>query len=359
MSFSARLEDLELSSLLHLIALNRNSGRLRLTRRDADALLVFRQGRIIYAATNSIRETFGSILLLRGLIDEQTLSEALERQHSMRQYQRLGEILAEMGRVSREELYEVMRQQTESVIGELITWTTGFFKFEPMEVAAGGEIEVDVKEFLVAEGFDTQEVLLHAATRLDESRRDDADGALPRATGAMPAAPLDLPEAPRALSEVVGDHQPAAFGGETALALMRYAAQVVSRGVLLLVRSDAIVGIGQFGVGFNGHPASNSIRNLSIPLDEPSVFAQVIGSRQTYRGPLEKARWNDALAERLGGGRPSEVVVIPMIVGGGVRILFYGDNRPEDGGIGPIDGVEFMMAEAAAGMESGRTGRRR
>jgi len=70
MSFSARLEDLELSSLLHLIALNRNSGRLRLTRSDAHALLVFREGRVIYAATNAVRQTFGSILLLRGLINE-------------------------------------------------------------------------------------------------------------------------------------------------------------------------------------------------------------------------------------------------------------------------------------------------
>jgi hypothetical protein len=357
MSFSARLEDLELSSLLHLIALNRNSGRLRLTRRDAHALLVFRQGRIIYAATNSIRETFGSILLLRGLIEEQDLAEALERQHSMRHYRRLGEILAEMGRVSREELYEVMRQQTESVIGELITWTTGFFKFEPMEVAPGGEIEVDVKEFLVAEGFDTQEVLLHAATRLDESNRDRAEGAAPQEAAPLPS-PGTPPEAPRALSEVVGDHRPAAFGGETALALMRYAAQIVSRGVLFFVRSDAIVGIGQFGVGFNGQPAASRIRELSLPLDEPSVLAQVIRSRQTYRGPLDKARWNDALAARLGAGRPSEVVVVPMLVGEAVRVLFYGDNQPEGGSIGPIEGVEFLMAEAAARMESERTGRR-
>jgi hypothetical protein len=157
----------------------------------------------------------------------------------------------------------------------------------------------------------------------------------------------------------VGNHQPAAFGGETALALMRYAAQVVSRGVLFFVRSDAIVGIGQFGVGLNGQPGSSHIRNLSLPLDEPSVLAQVIKSRQTYRGPLEKARWNDALAERLGGGQPSEVVVIPMILGDGVRVLFYGDNQPEGGSIGPIEGVEFLMAEAAARMEGERAGRQR
>jgi hypothetical protein len=226
-----------------------------------------------------------------------------------------------------------------------------------MEVAAGGEIEVDVKEFLVAEGFDTEEVLLHAATRLDESRRDDAETASPE-TAPMPMPPEAAVESPRPLADVVGDHRPAAFGGETALALLRYAAQVVSRGVLFMVRSDGIAGIGQFGLGFNGQPAANRIRNLTIPMEAPSVLAQVIGSRQTYRGPLEKGRWNDQLAERLGGGRPTEVVVIPMIVGDSVSILFYGDNQPDGGSIGPIEGVEFLMAEAAGNLQGERTTRR-
>jgi len=361
MSFSARLEDLELSSLLHLIALNRNSGRLRLTRSDAHALLVFREGRVIYAATNAVRQTFGSILLLRGLIDEEQLMIALERQHSFSEHRRLGQILIEMGAVDESSLREVMKEQTESVVSELMGWHKGFFKFEPMEVARGGEVEVDIKEFLVAEGFDTQELLLQAATRMDEASRDRIAGSqgLGRAPAPEPEpeAPSPEPEPPkeepRPLADALGDHHPPAFAGETALKLMRYAAQIVNRGVLFIVRSHEIAGIGQFGIDLSGaaQTSAERVRATAIPRSEPSILRHVLDSRETYRGPMKRSGWNEYLIQQLGGEHPSEVVVVPMVLEKDVRILFYGDNLPGQERIGPIEGVEFMMAEAAREME--------
>jgi hypothetical protein len=361
MSFSARLEDLELSSLLHLIALNRNSGRLRLTRSDAHALLVFREGRVIYAATNAVRQTFGSILLLRGLIDEEQLMIALERQHSFSEHRRLGQILIEMGAVDESSLREVMKEQTESVVSELMGWHKGFFKFEPMEVARGGEVEVDIKEFLVAEGFDTQELLLQAATRMDEASRDRIAGSqgLGRAPEPEPEPEEPSPEPeppkeePRPLADALGDHHPPAFAGETALKLMRYAAQIVNRGVLFIVRSHEIAGIGQFGIDLSGaaQTSAERVRATAIPRSEPSILRHVLDSRETYRGPMKRTGWNEYLIQQLGGEHPSEVVVVPMVLEKDVRILFYGDNLPGQERIGPIEGVEFMMAEAAREME--------
>jgi Domain of unknown function (DUF4388) len=370
MSFSARLEDLELSSLLHLIALNRNSGRLRLTRSDAHALLVFREGRVIYAATNAVRQTFGSILLLRGLINEEQLMIALERQHSFSEHRRLGQILIEMGAVDESSLREVMKEQTESVVSELMGWHKGFFKFEPMEVARGGEVEVDIKEFLVAEGFDTQELLLQAATRLDEASRDRLAGSQGLGRAPEPEAePEEEPEEsspapeapgeePRPLAAALGDHHPPAFAGETALKLMRYAAQIVNRGVLFIVRSHEVAGIGQFGIDIPGavQTSAERVRATAIPRSEPSILRHVLDSRETYRGPLKRTGWNEYLIQQLGGEHPSEVVVVPMVMQNDVRILFYGDNLPGQERIGPIEGVEFMMAEAAREMD--RAGRK-
>jgi hypothetical protein len=42
-----------------------------------------------------------------------------------------------------------------------------------------------------------------------------------------------------------------------------------------------------------------------------------------------------------------------MIVGGAVAVLFYGDNLPDLRPIGPVDALEFMIAEAAVAMERG------
>src|SRR5215475_10964647 len=64
-----------------------------------------------------------------------------------------------MGKVDEKALREVMKQQTEDVIAELVRWKTGFFKFEPLVFAPGGEVEVDIKDFLVTEGFSPHEML--------------------------------------------------------------------------------------------------------------------------------------------------------------------------------------------------------
>jgi hypothetical protein len=349
MSFSARLEDLELSSVLHLIALNRNSGRLVLTRSDSHALLVFREGRIIYAATNAVRQTFGSILLLRGLVAEDQLTAALERQHSFSEHRRLGPILVEMGSVTEAQLRDVMKEQTQGVVGELMGWKTGFFKFDPMDIVAGGEIEVDTKEFLVTEGFDTAELMLHAAARFDEMNRDRWNPAPNTAPPTeAPAQPQGAPL--RTLEEALADHRPAVFGGEIALKLMRYAAQIVNRGVLFLVRGPIVSGIGQFGIAIEGETAAERVRSLEIPRAGLSLFANVITSCETYRGPMPHTEWNDYLVERLGGDFPREVVLVPMVVSGTVMVLFYGDNVPKDEGIGPTEGIEFLMLEAARDM---------
>jgi len=346
MTFSARLEDLELSSLLNLIALNRTSGRLRLVSRDAHALLVFRKGRLIYASPTSLRETFGSILVRQGLIPEAVVKEALERQHSQRDYQRLGEILVESGHITTEDLTRALARQTVSVIEELLGWTSGFFKMDEVEVAPE-DVEVDVEELLIPEGFDTTELL---QTALGHRKQGRGQAPAPRPTrrksrAAAAPAPAPAPAAPPGRPPIAGD---------AALALMRYAAQVVSRGVLFQVHPERIAGIGQFGIDANGQVASERVRRLSIPVDAPSALGGVVRRRQTYRGPLGDGRWNDALAECLGGGRPDEIVIIPMVVDDAVTHLFYGDNQPDGTPIGPIEGVEFLMSETADRIARGR-----
>ena len=209
MNFSGPLSDIPLPVMLQTLAVNGSTGRLTLTQRDGQAVLVLREGRIIYAATNSARETFGSILLHRGLITEADLAEALERQHAGPEPRRLGRILIEMGRIEERVLRGVMRHQTEEVISELLRWKTGFFRFEPLSISPEGEVEVDVKDYLVTDGFQPQEVVLkvlgsRGATR--RSRRCPRPRASPRRKACArsrwgwlsvrPGSPLSRPRRP-------------------------------------------------------------------------------------------------------------------------------------------------------------------
>jgi hypothetical protein len=333
-SFAGRLEEQGAAELLRSLARTSASGKLTLTRRDGHVVMALRAGRIIYCASSSMRETFGNILVLRGLLTEADLLEALERQHQATLPVRLGQVLVAMGKVDEMALREVMRQQTEDVIAEIVRWRTGFFQFEPLPFSAAGETSVDLKDFLLPEGFSAQQML--------------GDTAPPGPPGPSRARELEA-TADVALDEL---HPPSpAVTAEATLGLMRYAAQILGRGVLFVVRPDELRGMGQFGVQVAGHSASDRVRETVVPLGEPSVLRDVVEKRETYRGPLEDLRWNRHLIHRLGGQEPTEVVVIPMIVANSVAVLLYGDNVPDYRLIGPVDTLEFMIAEAGMAME--------
>jgi hypothetical protein len=298
-----------------------------------------------------MRESFGNILVLRGLVSEADLLLALERQNAAPEPSRLGSVLVQMGKVDEKALREVMKQQTEDVIAELVRWKTGFFKFEPLVFAPGGEVEVDIKDFLVTEGFSPQEML------------GEAQRVRPPEPTAPPITPPPLPPVPAPhpgdeagptlvpLGAIVPEAPSPAVTAEVTLRLMRYAAQILNRGVLFLVLRDEVRGMGQFGVQIPGQPAADQVRDTVIPLGEPSLFRDAVERRETYRGPLEGTRWNRHLVYRLGGQQPGEVVAVPMIVGGAVTVIFYGDTVPDLRPIGPLDTLEFMIAEAALTME--------
>jgi hypothetical protein len=134
---------------------------------------------------------------------------------------------------------------------------------------------------------------------------------------------------------------------------MRYASQIVNRGVLFVVRPGELRGVGQFGVPGAGRSASDQVRETVVPLRDPSVLRDVVEARRSFQGPLDGSPGNRHLVHRLGGADPAEVVVVPLVVGGEVALVLYGDNLPERRAIGPVDALEFMVSEAALAMERG------
>jgi hypothetical protein len=321
-----------------------------LTHGGGQAVLVFREGRITYAAASSARETFGSILLLRGLITEADLEEALARQSSAAEARQLGRVLVEMGKVDEKALREIMEQQTREVLQELQGWRTGSFRFEPLDISGEGEAEGHVKGFVVPEGFAAQEV------------------GPPLPPPGTTALNLDMPPSDRltpprgtrriSLAAIASEAPSPPLTAEITLRLMRGAAQILKRGVLFLVRLEEVRGMAQFGLDLPGRFAAEVVRDTAIPLSEPSVFRPAVERCLAYRGILPPTPWNRHLVERLGGLWPSEVAVVPMVVAGTVQVVFYGDNLKDARGVGPLDRLEEAVAEGALAMERALLGRR-
>lgn len=357
MSLSGKLEDLPLQYLLQTIAANRVTGKLSLSRRDGHGLVVFRQGKIIYAATNSARETFGNILLLRRRISASVLEEALERQGRSREERRLGSILLEMGVLDEETLHQVMAEQVEKVLVELFQWRSGFVKFEVLDIPERGEVAVDATDFLLDDGVATDKLVLDVMSRIDEAEEELADPellALLRGGDAASESPsrTDPPGASLAsLKSIMADIRTPAFTGEVSLGILRFGASLVRRGALFLNASGFVTGMGQFGLEAGAESAETRVRRIRIPAEEPSVFLDVIDRQETFRGPLERRYWNVELARALGGELPHDVVAVPMVVGGRVALIFYGDNQPDGGPLPAMDELELLMIQGGLAVE--------
>jgi hypothetical protein len=116
------------------------------------------------------------------------------------------------------------------------------------------------------------------------------------------------------------------------------------------VREDVAVGIGHFGLPPQSSPGLEPDA-FRLPLNEPSVVADVILHQETYHGPLPAAPGNERLLRLLGGGHPSEVLVLPVVVGGRVELVLYGDNAPQNQPIGPFRSLELVLGEAGVQIE--------
>jgi hypothetical protein len=329
LSLAGRLEEVELAELLHFLALNNRTGKISLTRRDGHGLVVVRLGRIVYAASSSIRETFGNILVCRGLVAAETLAAALERQHAAGDDRKLGHILIEMGSLTEAQLQDVIKQQTGLVVQELCRWRSGYFRFEVAPVASKGEIGVDAEELVVADGVATDQILLEAMTRLDE------EGPAPGSSTARSIADAFSSPSLRA---------------ETTVGLLRRAASVVARGLLLVVRGDEVHGAGQFGLEGSAEP-DDLARSLKLPLRESSIVTDAVERRETWRGPVPEDPANERLLALLGEPRPSEAVVVPMLIREGVGLVLYGDNATTEAPLGPVEDLEWALLEAGLSME--------
>ncbi len=336
----------EFLGLLHVLSQSRRSGRLTLTSSAARALLILRGGRLIYAASTSARETLGNILVCEQLIDEDTLHEALRRQHLSGRQQRLGVILEEMDVLTPDILRLVVELQARRVLQEVLDWDRGYFHFEPLEIDDGGEVAVELEDFLVDDGLRLDSMLLDLSERPDLAQ---AAKLQPRAgedvlseVGAGPT--LSLRSAMRQISQPL-------FNAEMTLALLDYAGSMLDRGVLLLRRSDRLLGMAQFGLVQSSEP-SPAIRRMSLPLDQPSAFRSVVERGETVRGVLDATRVHQRFLDALGESTSvHDAVLLPLVVRGEVVAVFYGDSRNSE--IASVVSLEALLLQAGLSLEKG------
>jgi len=146
--------------------------------------------------------------------------------------------------------------------------------------------------------------------------------------------------------------------GQITLLILRFAAELMNRAVIFLVAKKQLAGLGQFGIVLDGADPQKQVRQIRIPLNAPSIFREALQKRMPLKKSLKNTKWNEYLVQGMGGKTPKEVFVAPIIAGGKIPAVLYGDNVPEEKEIGDTESLEIFLAQAGLAMEKALLERR-
>lgn len=349
MALVGKLEDIPPGEILMILSDSEKTGKLNVTTGTQEGMIVFRGGKIIYAASSTIRETFGSIALTLQIVTSRQLEEAVQLQYRSHEDKRLGEILIELGAMKQEDVERVLAHQVSQVVREIFEWKAGYFRFRNLEIEEHGDVEVDARDFIAGSPLDTRSVALDAAREIDETSRAEEEERV--RAGAGGEGGIEEPAEPTTLAELMAEVAGPALTAETIRDIFVVASAFLARGVIFLVRDHSALGLAQFGLPDGDPPPSQRVRQLVLAMDEYSFISSAVRDAESFRGAPDQVRANSQLIRALGAGWPTEVVVIPMLVGRRVALVFYGDNLPRNNPIGSTATLEETLAAVGRRLE--------
>lgn len=382
MSLVGSLEDLGLGEILQIISLSSKSGTLRLASRGREGTIVFRLGQVVQATCSTLQENIGEVLIRKGKLDLATLRAALAQQEREGFRERLGEILVRSFGFSAAAIEEVAREQVERIVYTLFAWAEGTFEFVLQDsVATVGTIRMDPLQFMLDQGLNPRILMV-------ERERGRRNGVSRRSAKLLPEPAPRRVAAEAAVSTMghvnIGEELRLEMGEELArpgeegagqadrmtllrgmleelhnpelgcgitLLVLRFAAEFMGRAVIFRVLRDEIVGLGQFGLDDRGGAADERVRSLRIPRGEPSLFTGIMEAKHPAVVRPEPNDWNHYLFACIGTDLPHEVFLGPIVSGGEVIAVLYGDNQAERRPIAGTEALEIFLSQAGLAME--------
>jgi CheY-like chemotaxis protein len=152
----------------------------------------------------------------------------------------------------------------------------------------------------------------------------------------------------RRLSEL---RQPGS-ANQIAVLVMKVAREFFERAILFLVKNEEARGLGGFGAAPKEESLSLLVRQVVIPLNEPSPFLDAVESGKPRVGPLAPGKWSNYLIGRIGRFHSGTVALLPLVAHRETIALLFGDN-PETGSEFPrLDALEVFIHQAGIALEN-------
>lgn len=153
------LRSFNLFEILQFLRLGSLTGVLTVSRDAEQIQLMTRNGKIVNSSVFTHRQRLGDLLMLRGVISRRELDEILLAQREGSIEKPLGQILLERRILTEETLSQTLRLQLEEEIWDLLNWTDGEFRFDPIDAiheSAPAMVELEI-EPLILEGSRRQD----------------------------------------------------------------------------------------------------------------------------------------------------------------------------------------------------------
>ncbi|GAC1402194.1 MAG: hypothetical protein NVSMB68_16290 [Thermoanaerobaculia bacterium] len=154
------LSRIALPDVLGFLSMVRGSGKLAVRHADLERTIVWKDGDVVFAQSNSPEHSRGKFLLRNGKI---TQAQYDESQQKITPATRHGKILVQMGAISPKDLWWGVKNQALEIIYSLFHWDTGrFYFFESTEELSSEKIVLQLN---------ASTVIMEGVRRIDETAR--------------------------------------------------------------------------------------------------------------------------------------------------------------------------------------------
>lgn len=363
MSLVGRLEDIALSDIFQILSIGKKTGTLVINSSGGAAMIVFKNGFVVRAESSELKGNIGDELLASNMIKDAALKMALDVKKKL-PAKSVGEILFDLGAVSRDTLEKVTRKRIEKVVYHLLLWQDGDFQFELDALDLKDKITVEDFGWEVSKGISPEYLLMEGARVYDESYQQEivekeelsevqGEGGWDTDWGPSPSSERKDFSALKSLTQELRFPNSTS---EITLLILRFASDIFQRGVIFMIGEDEVIGLGQFGLDIER--ADEKIRETRISLKDSPFLMKIVKELRAYKGPLEKDRGTEFMVSELGGAWPSDVSVFPIIAEGRVAALLYCDNLPTGEAIAETEGLEIFISQAGLALEKSLLQRR-
>ncbi|MGB7062277.1 MAG: DUF4388 domain-containing protein [Candidatus Zixiibacteriota bacterium] len=155
---TGNLQTVPLSDLLQLITTSAKTGMLSICRSEQKREIYFRKGAVIFASSSGSEEQLlGNLVLSRKKISKADLERALSIQKLTGK--KLGTVLLEMTKLTKEELLSFLRIQVEEIVYNLFGWNSGEFVFYDGKPPPAGQVTAELN---------TMNLIMEGSRRIDE-----------------------------------------------------------------------------------------------------------------------------------------------------------------------------------------------